>query len=78
MQIFQMRQRHHLIEIAQAVQVLCQKNDMVRVFLLKILLDKIAFHAVYDLDVELGRRLGCIRERLYDAMIGDGDGRPAP
>ena len=78
MQIFQMRQRHHLIEIAQAVQVLCQKNDMIRVFLLKILLDKIAFHAVDNLDVELGRRLGCIGKRLYDAVIGDGDGRPAP
>ena len=78
MQVFQMRKRYHLIKIAQAVQILREKNNMVRVLLLKILLDEIPFHPIDDLDVELCGGLRRIRKRLYDAMIGDGDGRPAP
>ena len=53
---------------------------MVRALLLIVLANEIAFHAIDDLDIVLAfaECFHRIRECLHDAMIRDGDGRPAP
>ena len=53
---------------------------MVGPFLLVVFADKIAFHAVDDLDIELigFDDLGSFRKCLYDAVVGYGNSRPAP
>ena len=66
------------IEIADADLVLGQDDDVVR--LVDLIVKEIAFHAVNDLDVVglIRRNFLEQRERLDDAVVGDGDGRMAP
>ena len=76
--IFQMGNADQFIEIADADLVLGQDDDVVR--LVDLIVKEIAFHAVNDLDVVglIRRNFLEQRERLDDAVVGDGDGRMAP
>lgn len=75
-----MCERDELIEIPEAVRRFREHDDVVRAFLQMVGLYEVAFHAVDDLEVGLAvlEGLGRVRERLYDAVVGDGHGRPAP
>ena len=79
-EVAQVRERDELIEVAQAVGVLGEHDDVVGALLQVVLLDKVALHAVDDLEVALAaaQGLGGVRECLHDAVVGDGDGGPAP
>ena len=79
-EVAQVRERDELVEVAQAVGVLGEHDDVVGALLQVVLLDEVALHAVDDLEVTLAaaQGLGGIREGLHDAVIGDSDGGPAP
>lgn len=75
-----MRERDELVEVAETVWRLREHDDVVRAFLQMVGLYEVAFHAVDDLEVGLAvlEGLGRVRERLHNAVVGDGNGRPAP
>ena len=79
-EVAQMRERDELIEVAQAVGILGEHDDVIGALLQVVLLDEVALHAVDDLEVALAatQGLGGVREGLHDAVVGDGDGGPAP
>ena len=53
MEIFHMGKGDHLVKIAQAIGILRQKDDMVRMLLLEVTAYQISFHAVNNLDIQL-------------------------
>ena len=79
-EVAQMRERDELVEIAQAVGILREHDNVVRTLLQMVLLHEIALHAVDDLEVALAaaQGLGGVRESLHDAVVRDGYGGPAP
>ena len=76
------REGDEAVEVIQSRLVLCEKDDVMGTLILG-LVEKVALHAVDDLDIlplflEGARRVHRLGECLHNAVVGDGDGRPAP
>ena len=81
-EVADMRQRNEFVEIVEPRLILRKENDVIGTRVVAAV-DEVALHPVDDLDIdafllECTRRIHSLRECLHDAVIGDGDGGPAP